>query len=352
MPFRRRDCWFRAALISSATLTVFLTACSSGSTSAVSAAKPSSRGSTPGLARISAPGNGAANAGAPPSCPPPPKLSAPPRRVVTMDAGAAAVLVELGLGDRIVGTAAPAFEAAFSGAMASELKSVKVIAPGRGTKEAVLAAAPDFVTGVSVYELGSFDGTPTAAMLEQNGISAYVACDSRGGTVTGIAETYSYIQNIASLFQVPAKGRALIASLQRQIAAAAAPAGNVGVLALSAAPDGGQGVHTEGGASLANGIITLAGGKNIAAGVGSQFATVSAETVTGDNPKVIVAITGLTSQRPAQLVAAIESSPLLAGTDAVKNKMIVTVPQTILLSPSLLNANAVVTIARAVAAAR
>ena len=143
-----------------------------------------------------------------------------------------------------------------------------------------------------------------------------------------------------------------MASMKKQIAAATVPAGNVGVLALSAAPDGGQGVNTDGGSSLVNGIITLSGGKNIAAAVSSEFATLSAETVTKEDPKVIIAVTGLTSQSPAQLVAAIESSPLLAGTDAVKHKRIVAVPQTILLSPSLKNADAVVTIARAVAAAR
>jgi len=362
MLFLRRDFRFLAVLVPPTVLAVALAACSPGSASSATSAKSSSMagmdmssasasasgaGSMPGTASS---GSGGMNMSAAPACPPLPKLSAPPKRVVTMDAGAAAILIQLGLGDRIAGTAAPDFEAAFTGTMAKELKAVKVIDPGRGNKEAVLAAAPDFVTGISVYELGSFNGTPTAALLKQNGISVYVACDP-GGTVTGIDETYAYIQGIAGLFGVPAKGRALVASMKRQIAAAAAPVGGTGVLALSAAPDGGQGVNTEGGASLTNGIITLAGGKNIAASVGSEFATLSAETVTKEDPKVIVAITGLTSQTPAQLVASIESSPLLAGTSAVRNKQIVTIPQTILLSPSLLNADAVVTIARAVAAA-
>ena len=367
MPFLRRDFRFPAALIPLAALTVALAACSSGSPSSAPAGKSSSMagmdmssasasasgtGGMAGMPGMASSGSGGMNMSAAPACPPVPKLSAPPKRVVTMDAGAAAILIQLGLGDRVVGTAAPDFEAAFTGTMAKELKAVKVIDPGRGNKEAVLAATPDFVTGISVYELGSFNGTPTVGLLKQNGIGVYVACDSGTGTVTGLDETYAYIQDIAGLFQVPAKGAALVASMKQQIAAAAAPADGTGVLALSAAPSGGQGVNTEGGASLTNGIITLAGGKNIAASVGSEFATLSAETVTKENPKVIVAITGLTSQTPAQLVTSIESSPLLAGTEAVKNKRIVTVPQTILLSPSLLNADAVTAIARAVAAAR
>ena len=314
-------------------------------------ASASGTGGMAGMPGMASSGSGGMNMSAAPACPPLPKLSAPPKRVVTMDAGAAAILIQLGLGDRVVGTAAPDFETAFTGTMAKQLKAVKVIDPGRGNKEAVLAATPDFVTGISVYELGSFNGTPTVGLLKQNGIGVYVACGPKG-TVTGLDETYAYIQDIAGLFQVPAKGAALVASMKQQIAAATAPASGTGVLALSAAPNGGQGVNTEGGASLTNGIITLAGGKNIAASVGSEFATLSAETVTKENPRVIVAITGLTSQTPAQLVTSIESSPLLAGTDAVRNKRIVTVPQTILLSPGLLNTDAVTAIARAVTAAR
>ena len=350
-----------AFMVSSAALAAALAACSSAPHPPASPAKSSSMAgmnmgsaspTNSAMSGMSSSGSGGMNMSAAPDCPPLPRLSSPPKRVVTMDAGAAAILIQLGLGDRIVGTAAPDFEAAFTGSMARELKTVKVIDPGRGNKEAVLAATPDFVTGISVYELGSFNGTPTAALLKQNGIGVYVACGSGTGPVTGIDETYQYVKNIAGLFQVPARGEALVASMKKQIDAATVPAGNVGVLALSAAPDGGQGVNTDGGSSLVNGIITLSGGKNIAAAVGSEFATLSAETVTKEDPKVIIAVTGLTSQSPAQLVAAIESSPLLAGTDAVKHKRIVAVPQTILLSPSLKNADAVVTIARAVAAAR
>lgn len=291
--------------------------------SAASAAA-SGTGGMPGMA---SPGSGGMNMSAAPGCPPLPKLSSPPKRVVTMDAGAAAILIQLGQGARIVGTAVPDFGAAFTGSVAEKLKAVTVIGPGRGNKAAVLAAKPEFVTGISVCEPGSFNGRPTAALLKQNGISVYVACDSGTGTVKGIDETYTCIHDIAGLFQVPAKGNALVASMKKQIAAAAAPASNVGVLALSAAPNGGQGVDTDGGASLVNGIITLVGGKNIAAPVASEFATLSAETVTKENPKVIIAVTGLTNQTPEQLVASIESSPLLAGTDAVKDKRIVTVPQ-------------------------
>ena len=64
---------------------------------------------------------------------------------------------------------------------------------------------------------------------------------------------------------------------------------------------------------------------------------------------MIVVVSGFADSSDEDLKAAIMASPLLAETDAVKNENVVVVPQRILLSPSLLNADAVQIIADAVA---
>lgn len=270
-----------------------------------------------------------------------------------MDAAAAAFLIELGVGDTIVGTAAPDFRTDFSGTLRKRLDRVPTLDGGRGNKETVIAAKPDLVTGISVYELGSFDGSPSPQVLRQNGIASLVACDTGSGASENVDATYRYITNLAATFHEQARGEELVAALKAKIARAAAKSTrtDVPVLTLSAVPSGGAAVNTSGGSSFANGIIRLAGGRNVAAGQLSDFASLSAEQVAEADPEVIVAVSGFSSGSDASLVDAIRASPLLADTDAVRTGNIVVVPQRILLSPSLLNDEAVATIAEAVQAA-
>ncbi|NNG40888.1 ABC transporter substrate-binding protein [Flexivirga sp. ID2601S] len=307
-----------------------------------------SSGATPKSSGGMKAGGGGMNMSAAPACTPVPKPAAAPRRIVTMDAGAAAFVQRLGAGDRLVGTAAPDFRSAFTGEARAALDTVRVIDPGRGNREAVLAAKPDLVTGISVYELDSFDGNPTADQLRQNGIAAYVACPSTS-PVTDLTPTYKYVNDLAAVIGRPSAGSQVLAQLTQQ---AGHRSGDTPVVALSAAPTGGQGISTRGSTSLANGIITLAGGRNIASSVRSDLAQLSAEQVSVANPKVIVAVSGLGPQTGSELVEAITASPLLQSTEAVRSGNVVVVPQSILLSPSLLNSQAVSTIADAVAKAK
>ena len=319
-----------------------LTGCSSSP-----AASSSSASDRPGTEADS----DSAGGGTAAACPATADLAEAPKRVVTLDAGAAAFLTALGLEDRIVGTAGPEFKDDFSGVTRKKLDAIPVLSKV-ANKESVIAAKPDLVTGISRYELGSFDGTPTQQQLKENGIAAMVACDTAKGLSTNIDATYRYITHLAEVFHVQAKGKALIAGMKREVAARTASVPNTAdatpVLSLSAAPTGGAGINTSGGSSHANGVITLAGGRNIAASTPGDFATLSAEEVTRSNPKVILAVTGFSEQSGRQLVEAIKSSPLLADTDAVKNDHVIAIPQSILLSPSVLGVRAVRTVADAV----
>lgn len=267
-----------------------------------------------------------------------------------MDGGAAAILTELGQRDRIVGTAAPDFFAAFAGAERTELDSIPVLDPGQGNTESVVAAKPDLVVGSSSYSFGGFDGTPSVERLQQAGAASLVACDDAPSPVQNIDATYTFIQQAATVFGAQAQGTQLVDRIKAQVAAAAPAPGTapVRVLALSSAPQTGQPLMTQGGSGLANGIITLAGGQNIAADQDSDFASLSTEQVAALDPQAIVVITGFSPQSDAELTAAIRSSPALASTTAVRENRLVTVPQSITLSPSVLNGQAVATIAKGI----
>lgn len=289
-----------------------------------------------------------------PACPPLPQISEPPQRVVTMDGGAAAILSRLGLAERIVGTAAPDFFTAFTGAEKEQLSKIPVLDKGQGNAEAVIAARPDLVVGISTYSFGGFDGTPSVEALAKAGAKALVACESAGGgPVKDLSVTGSFIKQVAAVFEVEDAGTRLVAQIQASIdqAKRSAPAQPVKVLALSGAPTAGQPVMTQGGASLANGVITVAGGQNIAEDVPMDFASLSAEEIVTRDPQAIVVISGFTPGSDEDLLTSIRSSPVLAATTAVRENRLVVVPQSILLSPSVLNGDAVATIAETLRAA-
>jgi hypothetical protein len=85
-----------------------------------------------------------------------------------MDAAAAAFLIELGVGDRIIGTSGTDI---IAGDVRTHLDAIPVLDQRAANREQVIAEKPDLVTGISVYELGSFDGTPTPQQLRDNGIT-------------------------------------------------------------------------------------------------------------------------------------------------------------------------------------
>ncbi len=304
---------------------------------------------TPGPAAPPAPGP--APAGTP--CLPVPRLDAPPQRIVTMDGGAAAFLVRLGVGDRIVGTSAPDFIADFTGPERVALDAIPVLDPRQGNAEVVIGAEPDLVVGISALSFGGFDGTPTPERLARAGSAAFAACDNPGdGPVRDVEATFAFVEQLAGLVGVPERGAELVAQLRAELdaARAAAPAAPVRVLALSGAPDAGQPLRTQGGRSLVNGVVTLAGGANVAADQPGEFVSLSAEQAVLRDPQVIVVISGIGRSSPEEVREAIRSSPVLAPTSAVREDRLVVVPQSQVLSPSLLGARAVGAIAAELAA--
>jgi iron complex transport system substrate-binding protein len=284
-----------------------------------------------------------------PGCPELPQLSAPPQRVVTMDGGAAAILERLGVDDKIVGTAAPDFFKAFTGDEAAKLAKIKVIDPGQGNAEAVIAAKPDLVIGLSSYSFGGFDGTPSVDQLAKAGAKSLVACDTgKGAAVKDLSATTTFIQQVAKVFGVEQRATELVAQITTSVDKAKSASGvPVRVLALSTPPASGQPVMAQGGTGLANGVITVAGGKNIVEDAMQDFASLSAEEVVKRDPQAIVVISGFAPGSDEDLLNSIRNSPVLAGTTAVKENRFAVVPQSILLSPSVLNGDAVAKIAEA-----
>ncbi len=275
-------------------------------------------------------------------CPPRPVLDTPPERVVTMDGGSAALLTELGVGGTVVGTAAPDFFDAFPAEERAAFDRIPVIDEGTGNREAVIAADPDLVMGISAYQFGAFDGTPTAEELAAAGIAAHAACDPPG-TTEDLSATFAFIEDTAELFGVPARGAALTERMRERVeeAAPGSEAAPVRVLAVSVVPGSGQGVSTVGGRGTANGVITLAGGENIAGDVPLRIADLAPEEVVRRDPEAILILTGFSDLGGQELADAVLEHPVLSRTTAAEDERFAVLPQSTVTSPSVLNAEAV-----------
>jgi len=281
-------------------------------------------------------------------CPVVPASGAAPRRVVTLDAAAAAVLNRLGVAERVVGTGATDFLADFEGAERRRLDGIRVLNDRAPSREQVIAARPDLVMGISTYELGGFDGTPTPQQVRDAGAEILVACDTTRGVNTGIDSTYAFLRQAGKVFGVPDRADALVADIQADVDAVRRSITGrepVRVLTLASDPSMGRSITTSGGSSLANGIIRLAGGRNVAEDIRRDFAMLSPEQVAQRDPEVIVIVTGFSPDPPEALERAIRRSPLLASTTAARRRRFVVVSQSALNSPSVLNGETVRTLA-------
>lgn len=285
-----------------------------------------------------------------PSCPATAELAEPAERIVTSDAAAAAFLIELGAGDKIVGTAGPDFKNDFDGELRKQLDAIPVIDEGQGAAEAVIKQEPDLATSISAMSFGKFDGTPTPEQLAENDIAVIAACDGVSDKPTSdIESAYAYITSLGDALDAQDEAATLVAELRDGVSKAGADQTDKGVLLYSTMPGGPGGLMTNGGTSFANGIVTLAGGKNIAEGQMKRFASLSAEEVAESDPELIVVVTGFSPESDDAQIATVLEDPLVASTTAVKTKNVIAVPQRLLLSPSLKNAEAVEAIAQALA---
>ncbi|WP_326836390.1 ABC transporter substrate-binding protein [Amycolatopsis rhabdoformis] len=276
-----------------------------------------------------------------PACPAPPVLTAPPNRIVTMDGGAAAIVVELGLGDRIVGTSATDYFVPFGPPERAKLDRIPVLDPRRASTEKVLDAHPDLAVGTSNLSFGGFDGTPSAEVLEKAGVKALAACQTQPAPVRGIDQTTKFVTEVAAALGVPEAGERLVRRIRADAGAPAREDEPAPVLVLTGVPAPGTPVSTRGGGTLVNGVVAAAGGRNLAEDVPAAFAGLSAEEIAVRDPRAIVVLSGFAQSSDADLLAGVRASPLLAGTTAVRENRIAVIPQSTALTPSVLTGQAV-----------
>ena len=250
-------------------------------------------------------------------------FDAAPSRVVTIKSTSTEMLLALGLGDRIVGTAfqdgpLPANLAEKAGALVSVADQVP-------SEEAVLGLEPDLV--YAGWESNfSADGAGERESLEALGVHTYVApsaCKGDGYRPNPLTfdDVFAEIREVAGVFRVTDAAEALVAEQSAQLDEIEPLSTEASALWFSSGTDTpfvGAGI---GAPQL---ILDSLGLNNIAGDLEDSWAPFNWEAVVDADPDVIVLVDA--DWNPVeQKIEVLESNPATANLTAVREKRYLTI---------------------------
>lgn len=257
------------------------------------------------------------------NCGTPVLLDAAPERVVTIKSTSTEMLLALGLGDRIVGTAFSdgPVPVAWEPATAPPVLADKV--PSR---EAVLALAPDLV--FAGWESNfSADGAGERTQLADLGVASYVspaACQQDGYRPDPLTfdDVFASITEAGDLFGVPEAAQELVDAQRTDLDAVVPSTAGLTALWYSSGSDT---PYVGAGSGAPQLMLEAAGLENIAAGIKQGWSPFSWEAVAAADPDVIVLVDsawGSVEKKKAVL----ESHPVISQLQAVRNQQYLVVP--------------------------
>lgn len=248
-------------------------------------------------------------------------FAAAPKRVVSIKSTSTEILLALGLGDRIVGTAFQdgPVPAKWS-AQAAKLHSISDFMP---SEEAMLALQPDFV--YSGWESAfSADQAGTRSELNGLGIGSYVqpaACRSTGAPAKlSFSDIFGEITQVADIFHVsPSK---LIAQQKAELATVTKNTKGLSALWYSSGTDT---PYVGAGTGAPELVMQTVGLKNVAGDVKQTWTSLGWESIVADDPDVIILIDA-SWNTAASKIQSLESNPATANLTAVKDHRYITIP--------------------------
>ncbi|MGW7273131.1 ABC transporter substrate-binding protein [Streptomyces sp. NPDC054864] len=244
---------------------------------------------------------------------------APPKRAVTMNQHVTEVMLELGLKDRIAGTAylddkvLPEYAKAYA--------DTPVLAKEYPSYEKLLAANPDFVYGGYASAFLAGEGRSRGA-LAKSGIESRLNVEGCAKRAVSMDDVYREVREVGSTFGVRQRADKWVAAAKRELAQTEAKSKPVPVFVYDS---GDKTAFTAGGRGIGNDIIERAGGRNVFADLDKSFGDASWESVVDRKPEVIV-ILDYGGTTVAQKKKRLLDDPVLADVPAIKHKRFAVLP--------------------------
>ncbi|GAA3877278.1 ABC transporter substrate-binding protein [Leifsonia kafniensis] len=256
------------------------------------------------------------------NCGTPVTFEAAPERVVTIKSTSTEMLLALGLGDRIVGTAFQ--DGPVPASLADSASALTTLSDQLPSQEVVLNTEPDLV--YAGWESNfSAEGAGERASLEALGVHTYVspaACKEEGYKPTSLdfTQIFGEISEVASIFHTDATP--LLTAQQKTLDGITKSTAGLSALWYSSGDDT---PYVGAGSGAPQLLLDTIGLTNIAADVKDTWASYSWEAIVEANPDVIVLVDAAwnTAAQKKEMLAA---NPATARLDAVINQRYLTIP--------------------------
>ncbi|UFU04108.1 putative F420-0 ABC transporter substrate-binding protein [Ruania suaedae] len=247
-----------------------------------------------------------------------------PERIVTIKSTSTEMVLALGLGDRLVGTAFS--DGPLPGDLAGTGADAPVLAERAPSEEVVLETEPDLV--FAGWESNfSADGAGVRADLQQLGITTYVspaACQAPEYQPDPLTfdDVFASITEAGDLLGAPDAAAELVADQQQRLEGIEASGSGLTALWYSSGSDT---PFVGGGIGAPQLLMETAGLSNIMAGTEETWASASWEAIAEENPDVIVLVDSAWNTAEHK-IEVLESTPTTAVLPAVQEERYLIVP--------------------------
>ncbi|MFF6777814.1 ABC transporter substrate-binding protein [Streptomyces sp. NPDC012637] len=247
---------------------------------------------------------------------------APPKRAVTMNQHVTEVMLALGLEKSLAGTAylddavLPAYKKAYD--------SVPVLAKEYPSKEALLAANPDFVYGgyASAFDTKAGRGRDD---LKRSGIESRLNTEYCPSGATSFDDLYREVGEVGRTFGVAERAEKWNREARAALAATEQRLEGAPPVSVFVYDSGDKTAFTAGGKGIGNELITRAGGRNVFADLDKTFGDATWEQVVARKPEVVV-IYDYGSTTVEQKKRRLLDDPALREVPAIKNRRFAVLP--------------------------
>lgn len=228
-----------------------------------------------------------------------------PERAVALGQNSAEILLLLGLQDRMVGTAF--WPSKVLPQLADANAKVKLLTVEMPRLESILAEDPDFVAAALPSLIGPNSKVAKREDFEKMGVPTYLSpgtCLASGTAKDAYGSrdqlwspelAYREIDDLSRIFDVPARGQALIADLKARVEKARQTAEKAGLAGKSylfwfSSPSPSADAYVAGKNSASGYIAKVLGGRNAVTNE-TEWPTMSWESIIATQPDVIVVAT-------------------------------------------------------------
>lgn len=276
-------------------------------------------------------------------------VAQPPQRAVSHDVNMTAMLLALGLKERMAGYTGISGWKTLDPSMREQLAGLPELAARYPSLENLLGAGTDFVFAGWNYGM-RIGGEVTPASLARFGIPVYELSESCAhvlpGRVASLEDVYADLRNLGRIFAVEPRADVLVQGMQQRVAAVQARLGEQPTRPRVFVYDSGEDLpFSAGRQGMPQPLIEAAGGRNVMDGVAGSWIKVGWESVVEEDPEVIL-IVDYGERTAAQKRDFLLQHPALQGVTAIREKRFVVLSY-LAVTPSLDNAQAIETLAAA-----